>query len=299
MTVDGDEAREASATQASPPGPGRPSAEGQTLAVVPVAIQQATIDFTVRLGGAGAAFFSLGVRKSGSTMLNKVVNFLANQNAINIVNIPGGFFRNGFIVADWATLDLSDVLAPANLYSGFRTFPAALATTELYRDGLKVFMFRDPRDALISQYFSDAYSHQLPKTGAAGGGRELFLKKREEAQKADIDEWVLKRAGSFRRTLLGYRETLEDPNCLTLRYENYVFQKRRMISKILAHFGWTIERGAITRLLTEIDVMPATEEKTNFIRKVIPGDHIAKLHPETIEKLNEEFSDVLAIYDYY
>lgn len=266
---------------------------------IPVTIKQTAIDFTVRLGGSGPAFFSLGVRKSGSTMLHKIVNFLASKNGINVVNIPGSFFSNGFTVADWAKLDLTGLLAPANLYSGFRSFPDELAKSDLYRGGFKIFMFRDPRDALISQYFSDAYSHQVPQAGTAGDGRELFLKKREEARTADIDAWVLEKAGGIRRTLLGYREVLADPGCLTLRYENYVFQKRRMIGKILAHFGWSIEPGPLARLLVELDVVPETEEKTRFIRKVMPGDHNAKLQPETIARLNEELADVLAIYDYY
>lgn len=267
--------------------------------VIPVKIDAATIDFSVRLDGSGPALFSLGVRKSGSTMLHKVIHFLANRNQTNIVDIPGTFFRNGFTVANWAPLDLRELVAPGNLYSGFRAFPEGLAKTELYRTGLKVFMFRDPRDALVSQYFSDAYSHEIPKQEAAGDGHEIFLKKREEAQNADIDEWVLEKAGGIRRTLLAYRDTLADPKCLTLRYEDYVFQKRRMIVKIVAHFGWKIEAPQVNRLLSDIDVVPDAEDKTRFVRKAVPGDHTAKLKSETIRRLNNKLAEVLTLYDYY
>lgn len=297
MTAEGNAEREALAARPSRPGPLNP--DRAALDVIRVPIKQTTIDFTVRPGGSGPALFSLGVRKSGSSMFHRIVNFLSIQNDVNVVDIPGRFFGNGFTAADWAALDLSNLIAPANLYTGFRSFPAELANTGGYREGLKVFMFRDPRDALISQYFSDAYSHKLPKADAAGDGRELFLKKREEARNADIDTWVLDKAGGIRRTLREYRGVLADPNCLVLRYEDYVFQKRRMIGKILAHFGWTIEPGSLARLLDDIDVVPAAEEKTRFIRRVIPGDHTAKLRPETICGLNRKLSDVLATYDYY
>ena len=277
----------------------REDVDAAPITVIPVQIDATTIGFSVRQGGAGPALFSLGVRKSGSTMLHKIITFIAHRNHTNIVDIPGTFFRNGFTVANWAPLELDDLVAPGNLYSGFRSFPDKLAKTDLYRAGLKIFMFRDPRDALISQYFSDAYSHEIPKQEAAGDGHEIFLKKREEAKSADIDEWVLEKAGGIRRTLLAYRDTLADPNCLTLRYEDYVFQKRRMIGKILTHFGWTLEAPQINRLLSDIDIVPDSEDKTRFVRKAIPGDHNAKLKTETIRRLNNKLAEVLTLYDYY
>ncbi len=279
--------------------PRKADADAGPTTIIPVQIDATTIDFSVRQGGSGPAFFSLGVRKSGSTMLHKVINFIAHRNSANIVDIPGTFFRNGFTVANWAPLELNDLVAPGNLYSGFRSFPDELAKTDLYRAGLKIFMFRDPRDALVSQYFSDAYSHEIPKQEAAGDGHEIFLKKREEAKSADIDEWVLEKAGGIRRTLLSYRDTLADPKCLTLRYEDYVFQKRRMIGKILAHFGWTMEAPQINRLMSDIDIVPDSEDKTRFVRKAIPGDHNAKLKTETIRRLNNKLAEVLTLYDYY
>jgi hypothetical protein len=284
------------------PGAPKPGAVAPPVGktdVVPVRLGDATIDFNVKRDAEGPVFFSLGVRKSGSTMLHKVINFLALRNQVNIVDIPGTFFRNGFTVANWNPLDLSELLAPGNLYSGFRAYPTELAKSALYKDALKVFMFRDPRDALVSQYFSDAYSHELPKQEAAGGGRELFLKKRDEAQRADIDEWVLEKAGAIRRTLHAYRDALADEKCLILRYEDYVFQKRRMIFKVLNHFGWTIEPQMLQKLLADIDVVPDSEDKSRFVRRVIPGDHVAKLKPETIRRLNRKLAEVMQTFDYY
>lgn len=262
-------------------------------------VKGTAIDFPVRKGAEGDTFFCLGVRKSGSTMLHRIMNFLANRNRVNVVDVPSTFFRNGFTVADWQGLNLDPLLAPGNCYLGFRTFPDNIAASPIYRDGLKVFMFRDPRDALVSQYFSDAFSHDIPKGDTAGEGRELFLKKREEAQQADIDAWVLDKVGGIRKTLLSYKDALNDPKCLVLRYEDYVFQKRRMIMKIMSHFGWTTEVGRINKLLDEIDVVPDSEDKSRFVRKVIPGDHNAKLKNETVRRLNKRLEEVMTLYDYY
>ena len=289
--------KHATSAPAAPAGEAAPAATAGTIVKVPVKVDNTTIEFPVHQGGSGPSFFCLGVRKSGSTMLHRVMNFLANRNHVNVVDVPSTFFRNGFTVAHWQALDLEPLLAPGNCYIGFRTFPDTIAQTAAYRDGLKVFMFRDPRDALVSQYFSDAYSHDLPKQDSEG--HELFLKKREEAQQADIDAWVLEKVGGIRKTLLSYKDALNDPKCLVLRYEDYVFQKRRMIMKIMNHFGWTTEPGRINKLLADVDVVPEGEDKSRFVRKVIPGDHNAKLKNETVRRLNKKLAEVMELYDYY
>ena len=84
-----------------------------------------------------------------------------------------------------------------------------------------------------------------------------------------------------------------------LRYEDFVFQKRRMIMKILNHFGWTAEPGRVNKLLADVDVVPEGEDKSRFVRKVIPGDHNAKLKNETVRRLNKKLAEVMELYDYY
>jgi hypothetical protein len=263
---------------------------------VDLSVRGTVVSFAIKEEGAGSPFFVLGVRKSGSSMLNKIVNFLARRNGVNVVDVPGTFFRKGLGVEDWIEMDLRPLIRPQNVYSGFRNFPTNLENIPEFQAGLKIFMFRDPRDALISQYFSDAYSHQLP---ASGRGREVFLSKREEALNTDIDEWVLKHAGSMANTMLRFQPVLHDPKCLGLRYEDFVFQKGRLIHKILLHFDWTLQRGAKERLLSELDVIPESEDQTRFIRKAVPGDHRAKLKAETIRRLSNRLEKVLELYDYH
>ena len=72
-----------------------------------------------------------------------------------------------------------------------------------------------------------------------------------------------------------------------------------MIAKILDHFGWGVEVARLNKLLEEIDVVPDTEDKARFVRKVVPGDHIAKLKPETVRRLNRKLEEVMQRYDYY
>ena len=259
------------------------------------------LDFQVTEGSGEAPCFALGVRKSGSTMLHKLVMFLARKNNTNAVDIPGTFFKRGFVVQDWVNADLSHVVQPGNVYVGFRSFPTNFGRYEHFRNGRKIFMFRDPRDALVSQYFSDAYSHSLPSKETETGAKasEAFLKKREEALATDIETYVMKHAKSFDTTLMQFAPLLDDPTCLTLRYEDYIFQKKRLIHKILNHFEWNCAPGHVETLLKNIDEVPNSEDKQRFVRRVIPGDHRNKLTPEAIRKLNNRLKDVLQVFDYY
>jgi hypothetical protein len=45
-------------------------------------------------------------------------------------------------------------------------------------------------------------------------------------------------------------------------------------------------------------VVPSEERPTAFVRRVVPGDHLEKLAPATIEELNSRFSDFLHAFGY-
>ena len=63
------------------------------------------------------------------------------------------------------------MIVPGRVYGGFRSMPLVFAQSELYRRSRKILLVRDPRDALVSEYFSLAYSHGLPEAEGDGGAR--------------------------------------------------------------------------------------------------------------------------------
>ncbi|WP_238365354.1 sulfotransferase domain-containing protein [Mesobacterium pallidum] len=272
--------------------------ENPNLQTVKLPIEGGSLNFRIDTKAEGNAFFCMGVRKSGSTMLGIIAQFLARRNGINIVDLPGTAFKRGFVVGHWENSDINKIIYPGNFYGGFRNYVPGLGMSPHFAAAPKLFMFRDPRDALVSQYFSDAYSHSLPPEGA-GVGREIFLEKRKAAQETKLDDYVVQKAGGMANTMMGYTPLLDDPKCLVLRYEEWVFQKKRMIHKILDHFGWECHPGQIENILKQVDVVPEAEDGQKFIRKAVPGDHRAKLDPATIRKLDAKLKEVLEIFDYY
>ena len=278
-----------------------PDAKADLVTVSVVVGDSSQLRFKLSPSSEGTAYFCLGVRKSGSTMLNKIVAYLARRNEVPTVDIPGAFFNSGFGAGAWANVDLSDVVRPNNIYMGFRSYPERLGGNDCFRNGRKILLFRDTRDALVSQYFSDAYSHSLPsgETDSAANAAEAFLRKREKALATDINTYVIEKSRSFANTMLAYKPLLTDDNCLVLRYEDYIFQKKRLIHKILDHFGWRCHSGQIENLLGRIDDVPEIENEKKFVRKVIPGDHREKLSSKTIQQVDGRLREVLALFDYY
>lgn len=234
--------------------------------------------------------FLFGIRKSGSSMLNDVAEALGEANRYYFVDVAGKLFNSGVPVSRWqADRTISEIIRPGNLYGGFRNFPMGLVDAPYFAPARKLLLVRDPRDALVSEYFSTAYSHSVPSTGEA---RENMLAERRRALQTGLSEYVLSRVHSFRQTLGEYREFLDD-QWLVVKYEDIIFDKDRLIDGICGQFGWRVEDYSRNIIKSWADVRPVTERPTEFVRRVTPGDHLDKLRPGVIEELNEVLASEL------
>jgi len=254
------------------------------------------VDFEIRCRDEQPAQFLFGVRKSGSSIMNAMVESVARMNHVHYVDVAGRLFERGIRVAAWQNdAALGGLLHGGNLYGGFRNAPLGIATHPLLLASPKVLLVRDPRDALVSEYFSNAYSHAIPEQGAE---RDLLLKQRSEALRSSIAEYVVRMAPSFRNTLREYAPFLEMPGLRLFRYETAILDKARFLRDLCAHFGWSLSDVQIGQILSWADVVPKEENPTSFIRKVHPGDHLEKLDGATIAKLNRILAGELARLGY-
>lgn len=257
------------------------------------------VKFVVEEGKSGPAFFALGVRKSGSSMFNRVCRILSRHNGLNFVDIAGSMFSNNVRPETWLNENaLNDIILPRNVYGGFRNFPTSIAENGVFKNGKKALLVRDPRDALVSEYFSNAYSHSLPTGTDDSGARQMMLQLREDALAKGIQDYVQQRAEAMGRTMAAYAELLRDRNTIVFRYEDIVFQKAEMIEKLVKHFGWTCNARQMEAILGWVDVKPDVENPRQFIRKVTPGDHQEKLDTETIAAINGRLGGVLKLFGY-
>jgi hypothetical protein len=250
-------------------------------------------------GAAAETCFVLGIRKCGSSVMNSIVADLARQNGKLYRDIAGRFFEADIPERIWrhdpATLNL---LVAGHVHGGFRAMPLVFARHELFAASRKILMVRDPRDALVSEYFSNAYSHALP-AGGQGGATQDLLALRAAALTASIEATVLRQAPALNHTFLEYAAVAGDPATRLFRYEDVILSKRRWVRDIAAHFDWSAEAdGFLDGMMSWADVLPAVERPEQFIRKVVPGDHRNKLSPRVIEQLNEMLAPAMRLFGY-
>lgn len=245
------------------------------------------------------AWFAFGVWKSGSTLLNQVLIYLAQRNDANWVSIPDDMFlRNIDFAGDYSSYIPERLIQPGNVYGGFRSFPRSLTALPTFREGRKVLMVRDPRDALVSQYFSFSKSHYIPDGGEGEGPRRDLKRVRKVLETMPIDEFVIQQAAGMNEAMMSYRPILSDQQLLVLRYEDIIFNKSELLTILCDHFGWHLNDQDRCDILHHVDIRPGKEDASKFIRKVTPGDHIDKLKPETIEAVNRQVKEAMDTYCY-
>jgi tetratricopeptide (TPR) repeat protein/lipopolysaccharide biosynthesis glycosyltransferase len=277
------------------------SEEKMTTAAITITLANGRrVAFEVDRGGAGPASFVLGLSKCGSSLLNMLAQQLAKLNDRWFIDVGGKFFFENVLESDWKNdPGIGDLLYGGNVYGGLRAVPTAMAGHPTFRDGPKILLVRDPRDALVSLYFSDAYSHPIPaRTEAASPTTDLMERLRRDALNSGIDDFVLRRAVWMRRDFLSYLGVARRPETMVVRYEDYIFRKPELVRLIARQFGLTVEDAQIDEMMIWADLRPATEDPSAFVRRVTPGDHRNKLRPETIAALDELLQPAMEAFGY-
>jgi hypothetical protein len=168
---------------------------------------------------------------------------------------------------------------------------------------------RDPRDVLVSMFYSYCYMH--------AGEIERHTGYRREVAEAGIDKFVLDMVsapffdyrgdygiGSRYKQHVGnvldrYQRYLDEifprPNAFVVSYEEMVLSFPSWLGKIIDAFDLTNpgETHAVVVARHANTVEAGDEDVWSHKRKVTPGDHREKLRAETILQLDEIFAPVL------
>lgn len=236
--------------------------------------------------------------KAGSTLLRKILEDLAPAASVRMYNLEGELFHLGVEHKDLPP-SVSEVFRERGYCFGvFRSMPRAYEIPILDA-APKLLLVRDPRDILVSHFFSMSKSHPTPGKGLSDKKSERFSKERERVQVTSVDEHALRKAEMFRRHFAGYADRLLDkPNLRIDRYEDIIFDKARWVDELRDHLGWGVSAKARADVAARHDIVPSGERDDQHIRRVRPGDHVDKLRPETIGRLNEIFAPFLDRFGY-
>lgn len=246
--------------------------------------------------------FAFSVHKSGSTMLHNMLRTVTEAAQIQAASIPDVVFNHGILDKDWSgDPDIIPYFRRNLLYYGFRAFPTVLNDPSIALSQRRfVLLVRDPRDVLVSEYFSygkKGGSHSAPDKNAAAF-EEAHRTALTRAQDGEIDDYVLRASRDLLGKLEAYRAHLNFDVGLLRRYEDAYFDKKSLLGDTLSHLKISVDPDLVKRVATQFDVRPAHEDDSQHIRKGTPGDHAEKLRPETITALNDKFRDVGAFFGY-
>lgn len=242
--------------------------------------------------------FACSLAKAGSNLFFAILNDLClNSSNLAYVDVTGGFWEHGIDPARQPKSAANLFEPKGYCYGGFRGFPLEYAVPH-FAGMRKVLLVRDIRDMAVSNYFSTAFSHSLPGTTLDDKWRRAVEVFRARVQRMDLDRAVLFLARDYLKPWRVYKALLAKHRFRIWRYEDVIFRKREWIDELADYLGLEAKPASRDNLLRMVDVVPETENPSEFIRKVTPGDHKIKLRPRTIAKLDRMFGDYLDAFGY-
>jgi hypothetical protein len=238
--------------------------------------------------------FALSMHKAGSTLLFNILRGLCEIVELQFVSIMDAAFVQGFHPDDLPENVSRIFLQQGYFYGGFRFLPKQFAIPGL-EEAKKIFLIRDPRDILVSFYFSVVKSHTIPKKGKMNEAMTAF---RKHYRGIPIDDFVINESDNFLENMIQYKKIFNQNNLFIYRYEDVIYKKRQWADDIVDYFGWPVEKEQILNVVNPLDIIPEVEKPNEHIRQVHPGNYLKKLKPDTINFLTEKYKPFLEMFCY-
>lgn len=255
--------------------------------------------------------------KAGSVLLDNIMRRLSKDAGLSYVSIMEEYFTLG-IPDDGHPPDTSQIfLRRGYCYGGFRYMPNFSIPILPYVK--KILLVRDPRDMLVSHYYSMLKSHPVLNTGLDSATRQ-----RELATQLDVDTYVRQTAPAYQMYLSGYRalctqygahfyrgqrtpsrllerfwhNSFHGRQIRIYRYEDIVYSKSEWIGDLCWWFKFDASKRYCSEVAGWYHYIPEKENENSHMRQVHPGNHKTKLTKETIQYLTEYFSDDMEFFGY-
>lgn len=162
----------------------------------------------------------------------------------------------------------------------------------------QIFHLRDPRDILVSEYFSLGWIH--PDQNWTDDAKQ----RRREIQAMPIDQYVLNQhelspypiADRFAPLM---ELELDSPDIIVSRYETMVTRFYRWALNVIVPFEFSFNAVWAAKYAWKFrNEFQVSQESMTHKRNVTPGDHRVKLKPATIAILNQRFAPILTRFGY-
>jgi len=247
------------------------------------------------------SFMMLTIHKAASSYVGQVLTELFDAFGYRCVDLQGEAFSLGMEEGQFVADSAERFFEPGCFFGPLRGRPAKSAAQ--ISPARPIIHVRDPRDCLVSHYYSIRDSHPVPN----GERAKIFLANRERAERITVDEYVEMlithdKNMQFKQTLQTFIDLIKhQPHCIVSKYEKMVTDFEYWIYDIVSQFGIAVDYSTVIDLIerTNPEVNFAVEENVqNHKRQVTPGDHARKLAPRTVSLATEFFSEELKFFGY-
>ncbi len=242
-----------------------------------------------------ASIVFITMHKAGSVFVNSVLTMIAAENGLIPVDFAGEAFRSG--IKEWQyCVDRSPLFSRKGYYFGAFRGPYVDKFADLSQNRLLI-QVRDPRDCIVSLYYSYKFSHGAPGMGPL---RKIFDRIRESTRDKQIDEFAIQQAESYAKRLqmITAVHQQNEGRTLLVKYEEMVGDFDLWLNRVAGFFRLAISEETRSALRKMADFNVEAEDQSFHKRQVKPGDHLRKLAPETIEKMNRIMAVQLQDYGY-
>lgn len=239
--------------------------------------------------------------KAASTFVSKMLSSINNNDLVHIdlsgylstyqKNIDDFENHEDFFI----TKETSLFLKKGHIYGPLRK----PINTEYINQFKSIYFIRDPRDSIISYYYSMAYSHPLPEKRHSKTYKR-FLDHRENLKKMNINDFASSIGKKFyKQVFSGFINQINSSNAnsLIIKYEDLRENTDSALRKIESFMDIRFSKEDIEIFTNEM-IPNEKIRKMSHKRSGLSKQYIKELDIKTIEFLNTEFRKELEFFKY-
>ena len=240
--------------------------------------------------------FAFSLHKSGSTLMTKMLKQYLGLIGAAYLDLPGAVFTEGLLLNKIITSSVAGIFERSGIcFLGWRNFPGCLNDVN-FTSSKNILLVRDPRDRIVSSYFSLSKSHIIPQKGA---GKNVLSKERERVLNADVDTFAKERIGWISGPMNIYHRYLPAISTRIYRYEDVIFRKKEWLEDMIYYLELPINENIIDKVAKENDILPDAENPEAHIRQVKPGNYKKYLSNRVLKDIESSLSQIFKKYDYH